>query len=102
MIDDANYRFKLFLNELRSQPQKILPGTDPEKIGRNQRKNPKHQTPGSSAVRTQLEWYTIDHVVSRLKEELHALQENYSYVGEVVKVMGKNRVLVKVFLGLYS
>jgi ATP-dependent 26S proteasome regulatory subunit len=34
--------------------------------------------------------------VSRLKEELHALQENYSYVGEVVKVMGKNRVLVKV------
>jgi len=27
---------------------------------------------------------------------LHALQENYSYVGEVVKIMGKNRVLVKV------
>jgi ATP-dependent 26S proteasome regulatory subunit len=40
--------------------------------------------------------------VSRLKEELHALQENYSYVGEVVKVMGKNRVLVKVLLAIFS
>lgn len=37
----------------------------------------------------------ISNAVSRLKEELHAMQEVYSYVGEVVKVMGKNRVLVK-------
>ena len=35
------------------------------------------------------------YVVSKLKEELHALQETYSYVGEVVKIMGKSRVLVK-------
>jgi 26S proteasome regulatory subunit T6 len=34
--------------------------------------------------------------VMRLKEELHNLHEVYSYVGEVVKVMGKKRVLVKV------
>lgn len=34
--------------------------------------------------------------VTRLKEELHNLHEVYSYVGEVVKVMGKKRVLVKV------
>jgi 26S proteasome regulatory subunit T6 len=31
-----------------------------------------------------------------LKEELHMLQEPGSYVGEVVKVMGKSKVLVKV------
>ena len=38
--------------------------------------------------------------VGALKEELHALQEVYSYVGEVVKVMGKKRVLVKVHYSL--
>lgn len=31
-----------------------------------------------------------------LKEELMLLQEPGSYVGEVVKVMGKSKVLVKV------
>jgi 26S proteasome regulatory subunit T6 len=31
-----------------------------------------------------------------LREELQALQESGSYVGEVVKQMGKNKVLVKV------
>lgn len=31
-----------------------------------------------------------------LKEELQLLQEPGSYVGEVVKVMGKSKVLVKV------
>ena len=31
-----------------------------------------------------------------LREELQLLQEPGSYVGEVVKVMGRNRVLVKV------
>ncbi|CAA2958263.1 26S protease regulatory subunit 8 homolog A [Olea europaea subsp. europaea] len=32
-----------------------------------------------------------------LKEELQLLQEPGSYVGEVVKVMGKSKVLVKVY-----
>ena len=31
-----------------------------------------------------------------LREELQLLQEPGSYVGEVVKVMGKNKILVKV------
>jgi 26S proteasome regulatory subunit T6 len=31
-----------------------------------------------------------------VKEELTALQEPYSYVGEVVKQMGKHKVLVKI------
>jgi 26S proteasome regulatory subunit T6 len=34
--------------------------------------------------------------VRRLRDELSKLQESGSYIGEVVKVMGKNRVLVKV------
>jgi len=34
--------------------------------------------------------------VRSLREELHVLQEPGSYVGEVVKVMGKKKVLVKV------
>ncbi|KAL1347344.1 hypothetical protein HN51_020808 [Arachis hypogaea] len=34
--------------------------------------------------------------VRMLREELQFLQEPGSYVGEVVKVMGKNKVLVKV------
>lgn len=34
--------------------------------------------------------------VRMLREELQLLQEPGSYVGEVVKVMGKNKVLVKV------
>jgi 26S proteasome regulatory subunit T6 len=34
--------------------------------------------------------------VRRLRDELQKLQEAGSYIGEVVKVMGKNRVLVKV------
>ena len=33
--------------------------------------------------------------VRSLREELHQLQEPGSYVGEVVKVMGKKKVLVK-------
>jgi 26S proteasome regulatory subunit T6 len=35
-------------------------------------------------------------LVRLLREELQLLQEPGSYVGEVVKVMGKNKVLVKV------
>ncbi|KAJ0029934.1 hypothetical protein Pint_13078 [Pistacia integerrima] len=41
--------------------------------------------------------------VRMLREELQLLQEPGSYVGEVVKVMGKNKVLVKVrYLTSYS
>lgn len=36
------------------------------------------------------------HAVRMLREELQLLQEPGSYVGEVVKLMGKNKVLVKV------
>ncbi|KAH9761965.1 AAA domain-containing protein [Citrus sinensis] len=39
--------------------------------------------------------------VRMLKEELQLLQEPGSYVGEVVKVMGKNKVLVKFILFNY-
>ena len=35
-------------------------------------------------------------LVRLLREELQLLHEPGSYVGEVVKVMGKNKVLVKV------
>ena len=38
----------------------------------------------------------ISSTVRMLREELQLLQEPGSYVGEVVKVMGKNKVLVKV------
>ena len=39
---------------------------------------------------------TISWTVRLLREELQLLHEPGSYVGEVVKVMGKNKVLVKV------
>ena len=39
---------------------------------------------------------SISMTVRMLREELQLLQEPGSYVGEVVKVMGKNKVLVKV------
>ncbi|CAL9104979.1 unnamed protein product [Musa textilis] len=39
-------------------------------------------------------WYVV--AVRALREELQLLQEPGSYVGEVVKVMGKSKVLVKV------
>ena len=38
--------------------------------------------------------------VRLLREELQLLQEPGSYVGEVVKAMGKNKVLVKVGIPL--
>jgi 26S proteasome regulatory subunit T6 len=40
--------------------------------------------------------FTIIRSVRLLREELQLLQEPGSYVGEVVKVMGKKKVLVKV------
>ena len=39
--------------------------------------------------------------VRMLREELQLLQEPGSYVGEVVKVMGKTKVLVKVRLCIH-
>ena len=36
------------------------------------------------------------YTVKLLREELHLLHEPGSYVGEVVKIMGKNKVMVKV------
>lgn len=38
----------------------------------------------------------IHSLVRALREELHQLQEPGSYVGEVVKPMGKTKILVKV------
>ncbi len=40
--------------------------------------------------------------VRMLREELQLLQEQGSYVGEIVKAMDKKKVLVKVFLGIIS
>ncbi len=44
------------------------------------------------------EWrvLTVFWIVRLLREELQLLHEPGSYVGEVIKVMGKNKVLVKV------
>ena len=94
--------FKYFLNDGRGESEEVLPVADPEAGGRDQREDPEHQATVGAAIRAQLQRYSPPHPVSRLKEELHALQENYSYVGEVVKVMGKNRVLVKVTVMLRS
>lgn len=40
--------------------------------------------------------YLTSCIVRLLREELQVLQEPGSYVGEVIKVMGKKKVLVKV------
>ena len=40
--------------------------------------------------------HAAHHPVRLLREELQLLQEPGSYVGEVIKVMGKNKMLVKV------
>ena len=50
----------------------------------------------SSSTRTQTLLTERCIVVRLLREELQLLHEPGSYVGEVVKVMGKNKVLVKV------
>jgi 26S proteasome regulatory subunit T6 len=44
----------------------------------------------------QMNFRLLSQLVRLLREELQLLHEPGSYVGEVVKVMGKNRVLVKV------
>jgi len=48
------------------------------------------------ARRLQAQRNDLNAQVRRLRDELQKLQESGSYIGEVVKVMGKNRVLVKV------
>jgi len=48
------------------------------------------------ARRLQAQRNDLNAQVRRLRDELSKLQESGSYIGEVVKVMGKNRVLVKV------
>jgi ATP-dependent 26S proteasome regulatory subunit len=48
------------------------------------------------AVPSVHEWVTNGVVVRLLREELQLLHEPASYVGEIVKVMGKKKVLVKV------
>lgn len=47
----------------------------------------------------QKSWVTtmsVSHLVRLLREELQLLQEQGSYVGEVVRAMDKKKVLVKV------
>lgn len=51
---------------------------------------------GEQASFDQTHVYLSKYVVRLLREELQLLHEPGSYVGEVVKVMGKNKVLVKV------
>ena len=46
----------------------------------------------SNTITTHLNLFTV----RLLREELQLLHEPGSYVGEVVKAMGKNKVLVKV------
>lgn len=48
--------------------------------------------------RLQAQRNKINNKVRMLKEELHHLHEQASYVGEVIKVMDKKKVLVKVDL----
>jgi len=46
--------------------------------------------------------FRIVNVVRLLREELQVLQEQGSYVGEVVKAMDKKKVLVKVTKLIYN
>jgi len=45
--------------------------------------------------RLEAQRYQLNNRVRRLKEELQLLQQPASYVGEVIKTMGKKKVLVK-------
>ena len=50
----------------------------------------------SNLHRLEAQRYQLNNRVRRLKEELQLLQQPASYVGEVIKTMGKKKVLVKV------
>jgi 26S proteasome regulatory subunit T6 len=49
----------------------------------------------SNLRRLEAQRYQLNTRVRRLKEELHLLQQPASYVGEVIRTMGKKKVLVK-------
>jgi 26S proteasome regulatory subunit T6 len=49
----------------------------------------------SNLRRLEAQRYQLNTRVRRLKEELQLLQQPASYVGEVIKTMGKKKVLVK-------
>lgn len=49
----------------------------------------------SNLRRLEAQRYQLNNRVRRLKEELQLLQQPASYVGEVIKTMGKKKVLVK-------
>lgn len=50
----------------------------------------------SNLRRLEAQRYQLNNRVRRLKEELQLLQQPASYVGEVIKTMGKKKVLVKI------
>jgi len=54
------------------------------------------QAKGQNLLRLQAQRNELNGQVRQLRDELHLLQEPGSHVGEVVKVMGKNKVLVKI------
>jgi 26S proteasome regulatory subunit T6 len=55
-----------------------------------------HQSRSLNLQRLEAQRNDLNARVRRLRDELSLLHEPASYVGEVVKVMGKNRILVKV------
>jgi 26S proteasome regulatory subunit T6 len=54
------------------------------------------QEKSQNVTRLQAQRNELNNSVRLLKDEIQALQESGSYVGEVVKQMGKDRVLVKI------
>ncbi|CEP03321.1 AAA+ ATPase domain-containing protein [Plasmodiophora brassicae] len=54
------------------------------------------QTKSQNLLRLEAQRNDLNARVRRLRDELQLLHEPASYVGEVVKVMGKNKILVKV------
>uniref|UniRef100_A0A453NQM7 Uncharacterized protein n=1 Tax=Aegilops tauschii subsp. strangulata TaxID=200361 RepID=A0A453NQM7_AEGTS len=67
----------------------VLPAAHPRPAAPDPPEDAQPQSPRGPAQRPQLPR------VRMLREELQLLQEPGSYVGEVVKVMGKSKVLVK-------
>jgi len=56
----------------------------------------KIQEKAQNVKRLQAQRNELNNAVRQLKDEIQALQESGSYVGEVVKQMGKDKVLVKI------
>ena len=86
-----------------SRPEAHLAGSEPRARFRRRR----HRSPSAAAhpsptiapqltQRTNTQQPSTFNQVRLLREELQLLQEPGSYVGEVIKVMGKSKVLVKV------